>query len=118
MARHRRVDDVKHGRQGRGFSRAGWTSHQNEAVGPHGEVAHDGRKVQTAKRRHRRRDGAEHGADDAALPESVDSEAPKTFEAVRKIKLEVLLEFLFLLIGKNTVHEALGVVGRELWELG
>jgi len=63
-------------------------------------------------------DSAEHRADNAALLERVDTETSETFEAVREIELEVLLELLLLPIRQDAVEQTLRVVGRELREFG
>src|SRR5579872_1512033 len=118
VPRHRRVDDVDHRCERGRLTGAGRTGDEHQTVRAHRKVRHHRRQVQAPERRHGRRNGAEHGADDATLAERVDTEAAEAFQAVREVKLEVLLKLFFLDVRQNAVDQALRIIRRQLGELG
>src|SRR5437667_268029 len=59
------------------------------------------------------RNGAEHGADGAALIEAVSAKTRQALQAKRKVQLQVFFEAVLLRVGQHAVGQGLGIRGGE-----
>jgi hypothetical protein len=113
-----RVDLVDHRGERRGLTRAGGAGHEHQALRALGHLLDDRRKVQLAERPDLDGDDADGRGHRAALTVDVAPEAGETLDTEGEIELVLLLELLLLALVEHAVGEALGVLGRQLLELG
>ncbi len=107
------VDLVEHGGERRRFAGAGRAGDEDEAARAVAERRDDGRQAQRFEGLDLVRDGAEDGADRAALVEEVGAEAREAAHAEGEVEFELLLEAVLLRVGEHAVGERLGVGGGE-----
>ena len=112
------VDLVHHGRERCRLARAGRPGHEDQPLGPVGELLDHRGESELVERPDLDGDDPDRGRDRAALTIDVAAEPCQALDAERQVELVVLLELLLLPLVQDAVGKPLSVLGRQPLKLG
>src|SRR5256884_629139 len=99
------VDFVQHGGERSRFTGARWPGDQDQSTRLIAKALHHRGQPKRIESLDVPRNGAEHGADGAALIEAVSAKTRQALQAKRKVQLQVFFEAVLLRVGQHAVGD-------------
>ena len=104
---------IDHGGERGRFTGARWPGDQDQSTRLIAKALHHRGQPKRIESLDVPRNGAEHGADGAALIEAVSAKTRQALQAKRKVQLQVFFEAVLLRVGQHAVGQGLGIRGGE-----